>query len=234
MDRVKDRVAVGYIRVSTVKQDKSGLSLEEQDRRLRSRADADGTKLDRVYKDDESAKDLDRPMIQEVLARIERGEISHLYVYKLDRLTRRLRDLDDLMTLFTKKNVALVSVTESIDTSSAMGRMMVNLIGLLAQWERETIGERTVMALDAKRMRGERIGGHRPYGWKFSGKKLVPIPAEQTVLERIASYRAIGMGYTMIASTLNTDGVRPARGGKWYASSVRGVVLRAKKGPGHT
>jgi site-specific DNA recombinase len=229
---MKSRVAVGYIRVSTTKQDESGLSLEEQKRRIEAWAVAQDLKLEQVYEDGaESAKNLDRPEVQELLRRVVAGEISHVIVYKLDRLTRSVRDLYELITVFQRHNVAFCSVTESLDTSSAIGRAMVGLIGVFAQWERETIAERTIMALSAKRRRGERLGGHRPFGWKTKGKKLVPDEEEQAVLKAILKGVAEGRGYSEIAGILNRKGIQPARGKKWYASSVRSVVLRAKKAP---
>lgn len=227
---MKDRVAVGYIRVSTTMQDESGLSIEEQKRRIRAWVEAQDIKLEQVYEDGaESAKDLNRPQVQEVLRRVKDGEVSHVIIYKLDRLTRSVKDLYDLITVFQKSDVALCSVTESLDTSSAIGRAMVGIIGVFAQWERESTSERTIMALTAKRLRGERLGGYRPFGWKSKGKKLVPDENEQAVLKAILKGVADGKGYSGIAAILNRKGIQPARGKKWYASSVRGVVLRAKK-----
>jgi len=228
---MKQRVAVGYIRVSTTKQDESGLSLEEQKLRIEAWAVSKIIKLEQVYEDGaESAKDLDRPQVQEVLRRVQDGEISHVIIYKLDRLTRSVKDLYNLITVFQKSDVALCSVTESLDTSSALGRAMVGIIGVFAQWERENTAERTIMALTAKRRRGERLGGHRPYGSRVKGKKLVPDEGEQAVLKAILKGVVDGKGYSEIAAILNRKGIQPARGKKWYASSVRGVVLRAKKG----
>jgi site-specific DNA recombinase len=224
------RLVVGYVRVSTTKQDESGLSIEEQKRRIQAWAVAQNLKLEQVYEDGaESAKDLNRPQVQEVLRRIRDGEISRVIIYKLDRLTRSVKDLYDLITVFQKHDVALCSVTESLDTSSPIGRAMVGIIGVFAQWERESTSERTVMALTAKRHRGERLGGHRPYGWRFKGKKLIPDKDEQVVLKAILKGASEGKGYSEIASILNRKGVKPASGKIWYASSVRSMVLRSKK-----
>jgi site-specific DNA recombinase len=230
MKGTSPRVPLGYIRVSTTKQDESGLSLEEQKRRIEAWTVAQDLKLEQVYEDGaESAKNLDRPQVQEVLRRVRDGEVSHVIVYKLDRITRSVKDLYELITVFQKHDVAFCSVTESLDTSSAIGRAMVGLIGVFAQWERETIAERTIMALTAKRHRGERLGGHRPFGWTTKGKKLVPNEEEQVVLKAILKGVADGKGYSEIAAILNRKGIRPASGKQWYASSVRSVALRAKK-----
>lgn len=227
---MKDRVAVGYIRVSTVQQDESGLSLQEQRRRIEAWAVAQDIKLEQVYEDGaESAKDLDRPQVKEILRRVQQDEINRIIIYKLDRLTRSVKDLYNVVTAFQKHDVALCSVTESLDTSSAVGRAMVGIIGVFAQWERENTSERTIMAFVAKRRRGERLGGYRPYGWKFKGKLLEPLPDEQKVLQSILKAKDQGGSYSKIAMILNRRGVKPARGKMWYASSVRAVILRAKK-----
>jgi len=224
------RFSVGYVRVSTSKQDQSGISLEEQRRRIEAWAVGNKVALEQVYEDSaESGADLDRPWIQAILSRVKVGEIGRIAVYKLDRLTRSVKDLYDLISLFEKHDVALCSVMESLDTSSAMGRMMVGMIGIFAQWEREAISERTIMAMDAKRRKGERLGGHRPYGWKFSGRMLVPDLVEHEILRSIIGQRNGGFGYSEISEWLNRQGIKPARGKRWYTSSVRAVILRAQK-----
>ena len=78
-----------------------------------------------------------------MLDAVNRGLVERIVVAKLDRLTRSVRDLDELINLFAKHAVALVSIGETLDTSTATGRMMVNLLGMISQWEREAIGERT-------------------------------------------------------------------------------------------
>lgn len=235
--RGAERVAVGYVRVSTKKQlesgiDKSGLSTENQVQKLAGWASLKDTPLAKVYEDGaESAKDLNRPEIQEIIARIKRGEVSHLVMYKLDRLTRSLRDLDYLMHLCIETETTLVSVTENLDTSTATGRLMVNLIGLFAQWEREQIAERTQVALDLKRQRGEKLGGIVPYGWRARQGRLLPHEDEQKVLRAILRERGKGRGFLDIAEALNEQGVRPRKGRRWYASTIRAICLRAAREP---
>lgn len=226
---------VGYIRVSTTKQDESGLSLEEQERRIRAWAEAQGLVLQAVYEDGaESAKDLERPQVKEILRRVAKGEISHVVIYKLDRLTRSVRDLYHLIEIFQKHKVAFCSVTESLDTSSAVGRAMVGLIGIFAQWERETIAERTKVALHAKRLRKEKLGGHRPYGYRVKGVRLIADPEEQKVIRLMLDAYEEGKGPTEIAGILNDGGIRPQMGKKWYASTVIRILRREGQGPVHT
>jgi site-specific DNA recombinase len=228
-----NRVAVGYIRVSTFKQQVTGLSLEHQREKLLAWASLNDLVLETIYNDaDESAKTgtlLERPGMRAIIERIEKHKISHVVAYKLDRLTRSVRDLDELIRLVEKREVSLVSVTESLDTSTATGRMVVTIIGIFAQWEREQIGERTKAALSVKRSRGEKLGGEVPFGFNVDGKLLVPHPREAPILESIVAMRNAGAGYTKIADKLNAEGTKPRTGKKWYPSSIRSICLRIKR-----
>ncbi len=233
MEKPQTGTVVGYIRVSTREQAETRLSLTHQEEKIRAFASARDLVLSKVYNDaSESAKDLNRPAITQLLAEIDRRRISHVIIYKLDRLTRSVRDLAALLELFDKRKVALMAVQDSLDTSSASGRLVINVMGSVAQWERETISERTKAALDVKRRRGERLGGFVPYGWTSRRGALVAIPAEQEVVRWIVASRDKspgGLGYKQIAEELNERGVRPRNGRKWYASTVRGICIRLSK-----
>jgi site-specific DNA recombinase len=115
----------------------------------------------------ESAKTLRRPGMAKVLADVRHGVISRVVVFKLDRITRSTRDLADLIELFGDSNTSLVSVSESLDTETASGRLVVNMLGVVAQWEREAIGERTAEALAHKRRNGF-VYGRTPFGFRRS------------------------------------------------------------------
>src|SRR4051812_1554922 len=176
--------AIGYVRVSSQKQADSGLSLEHQEQKVRAMATVHEVELQDVLVDAaESAASLDRPQVQELLRRVRARELDAVYIAKLDRLTRSVRDLDELLTTLRKYGVALISVSESLDTSTAAGRMVVNMLGVVGQWEREAIAERTRDALHAKRQRGER-SGMLPYGWQLAadGKMLEPNFAEKDLI----------------------------------------------------
>jgi len=227
--RAPPRACVGYIRVSTKEQAETKLSLTHQEEKIRAFASAHDLELERVYNDAaESAKDLNRPAVQELLAAVEAGRIGHIIIYKLDRLIRSVENLGFLVRLFEKKEVTLASVQESLDTSTAGGRMVVNLLGMIAQWERETIAERTQAALDVKRRKGEKLGGIVPFGYRARAGKLVPHPQEQRVLLEIIKLADKMGGYQAVADQLNAAGTPPRKGKKWYASTIRGIVLRGK------
>lgn len=223
--RSNDRKILAYARVSTDEQARDGVSLDAQEARLRAFATATDRVLAEVVVDDgKSAKTLQRPGMERILAGIRAGEIGTVVALKLDRLTRSVRDLADLLELFAKKNVALVLVSESIDTSTAIGEMLANIMCSVAQWERKATGERTAFALAHKR-RNRQAYSRTPFGYRREGDALVEDPWQQEALalaRRMAEARA---KLREIGEALTTMGIAPPRGGlKWHPSSVRSIL----------
>jgi DNA invertase Pin-like site-specific DNA recombinase len=169
--------AVGYIRVSTDSQAEHGVSLEAQKAKIEAYAALyELTLVDIVVDAGVSAKTLDRPGLTRALAMLRKGEASALLVAKLDRLTRSVKDLGTLVEdYFASDKITLLSVADAIDTRTAAGRLVLNVLGSVAQWERETIGERTSEAMAHKREQGQRTSLHAPYGFQIDddGKTLV-------------------------------------------------------------
>jgi DNA invertase Pin-like site-specific DNA recombinase len=205
--------AIGYVRVSTDRQAEQGVSLEAQEAKIRAIATVQGADLLEVIDGGESAKNLNRPGLKRLIARVESGKVEAVIIAKLDRLTRSVKDLCSLLELFEKRGVALISVAESLDTASAAGRLAITIMAAVSQWEREAIGERTRDALWHKRTSGERVGNIR-FGFRLSpdGKHVEPDPGEQSVLTEIRHLRQ--SGYTMrgIAAALNRRALRTRRG----------------------
>jgi len=216
---------IGYCRVSTEDQATNGVSLDAQRARIEAFAVATGLVLDDILVDQGvSAKTLARPALGAILDGVRAGAIGTVVVLKLDRLTRSTRDLAELLDLFARSGAALVSVSESLDTGSAAGRMVVNMLGVVAQWEREAIAERTVTALAHKRARGD-VYGPTPFGFSREGSRLVADDRQQEALAKIKRLDAAGASYREIARTLEADGIATHRGGRcWHASSVRSVL----------
>jgi site-specific DNA recombinase len=146
-------------------------------------------------------------------------------VAKLDRLTRSVTDLCELLERFERRDVALVSVAESLDTGSAAGRLVITITGAVSQWEREAIGERTRDALRHKRGNGERVGNIE-FGFRLSPDRrhLEPDPTEQAALAEIRNLRRQGHSLRCIAATLNRRGRRTRRGTEWRLESVARIV----------
>lgn len=220
-----DRKTIGYVRVSTQEQAQAGFSLSAQRGRLEAFAQATNREpIDDFLVDDGfSGSSLDRPAMKELLARIERREIGAVLVTKLDRLSRNLRDILDLLDLCQRTDTALLSASESLDTSSAVGRMLVHLLGTFAEFERGRIGERTADVLEHKRRSGKVYCSHVPFGYRRANDELIPVHAEQTALTEMRRMHEAGKTYREIGEMLEARGI-PPRGKRWYPASVRAVL----------
>ena len=218
------RQSVGYVRVSTDEQAREGVSLSAQEARIRAFAVATGSDLAEVVIDDgQSAKSLARPGLHRILTAVRSGAVSGLIVLKLDRLTRSVRDLNELLDLLARHGTALISVSESLDTASAAGRLMVNMLGCVGQWESEANGERTAFALAHKRHNGQ-VYSRTPFGYDRKGDVLIPNVMQQKALAMARRMAAKGASLRKIASKLTKKGFAPPRGQQWYASGVRSVL----------
>jgi DNA invertase Pin-like site-specific DNA recombinase len=225
--------AVGYIRVSTEEQARDGVSLEAQSERLKGYAGLYGITLVSVLADrGASAKTLVRPGLAEALLMLDSRQADALLVAKLDRLTRSVRDLGELLERYFSRHI-LLSVNDSIDTRTAAGRLTLNVLMSVAQWEREAIVERTKEAMAHKRTKGERLG-QIPYGWHLArdGRRLVEVIEEQSAIEAMHQLRATGCSLRKIAAWLTAHHVATKRGGDWYASAVKSILERRIPGDG--
>jgi site-specific DNA recombinase len=218
--------AIAYIRVSTAGQAETGVSMAEQKMKIEQYADLYGLEIiDTIADGGESAKNLNRPGIQRVLTMMKQGEIEGVIVAKLDRLTRSVRDLADLMELFIKKNISLISVNEKIDTGTAAGRMIVNMLAVISQWERETIGERTQAALEYKKKTGSAYNGYPLYGYQKIEKKLIQDQKEQEIIAAIIQMHQAGYCVSEICRELEKKGAKTRKGtGRWHSKVVKKIL----------
>jgi site-specific DNA recombinase len=243
-------VARAYIRVSTEEQAASGYSLAAQRERLESFARSQGWALAHVYEDDGySAKDTNRPALQQLLADAAAGEV--ILVYKLDRLTRSVLDLYDLMKTFDERRLLFKSATEEFNTTTSHGRLMITLVAVLAQWERETIAERVKMGRQKKAANGEWPGGPVPFGYVGrpgkirSGRQLIrlePDPDRAHLVRAIFERYLAGHGVRSLCLWLNDElGVRTAGGRRWQVTALTrlltnpvycGDVIHGRRAPG--
>jgi DNA invertase Pin-like site-specific DNA recombinase len=136
-----------------------------------------------------------------------------------------VKDLAELLERFQRRGVSLVSVAESLDTGSAAGRLVINIMTAVSQWEREAIGERTRDAMQHKKSNGERVG-NIAYGFRLgaNGLQLEPDPQEQTVLAAIRDLRAGRCTLRGIAAELNARGWRTRRASAWRLEHVARIV----------
>ena len=217
------RSAVGYIRVSTSMQVLSGHSLDEQRSKIAEYCSLYELDLVQVFSDEGiSGKTLKREGLSAALASLQMGAAKTLVVVKLDRLTRNVRDLGVLIeTYFGEAGADLASVSEQIDTATAAGRLTLNILTSVAQWEREVITERISSAMQHMKTQGKRTG-YVPFGKKLceEGVYLLADEEEQEIIDLIRSKRAQGLSLRKLADWLNDQGIRN-RGRSWSHMTVK-------------
>lgn len=208
MDGKRVRACI-YVRVSTEAQELEGYSLEEQERLCRSAIESKEWEYVRTYTDGGfSGKTVDRPALQEMLKDIESGKIDAVLIYKLDRLSRSQKDTVMLIEdYFLKNEVDIVSLKETLDTSTPWGRAMIGILAAFNQLDRETIVMRTTMGRRAKAKTGGYTGGRPPIGYKVENKELVVDEREAWIVREIFKMRKRKMSYRAIADTLERRGI---------------------------
>ena len=155
---------------------------------------------------------LERPALKRLLVDIEDGRVDVVVVYKIDRLSRSLMDFAKLVEVFDRRGVTFVSVTQSFNTTTSMGRLTLNILLSFAQFEREVIGERIRDKFAASRARGMWMGGHPPLGYDVRDRKLVVNEAEAKVVRMIFE-RFLKLGSaTVLVRELTTERVTSKRG----------------------
>ena len=180
----KQKRAALYCRVSTFDQNRGDYSsLEDQESRLRRAAEADGYSVFQVFKEVASSANLERDELRKMLGKLD--EIDAVYVTKLDRLSRSMHDWCRVNELLDQYDVALVSVTQKIDTSTPMGRFFRDLLMLFAQFEREMIAERTYEKMAEQARLGRWSGGRPILGYDVVDKTIVVNQDEQKIVEAI-------------------------------------------------
>ena len=218
--------AIGYVRVSTDRQAEEGISIEMQIHKIEQYCELYNYQLVEIISDaGYSAKSTNRPGLKNLLQIINSDQADALIVYKLDRLTRCLADWSDLISKYfnEKSNKTLLSVCDQIDTSTASGRLCLNMMMTVYQWEREAIAERTKSALAHKRKKGEPLGTAR-FGSNLTSKALEPNSDELIVIKLISDLRTGGKTQQQIADHLNQNNIRSKRGGIWYQRTVKNVL----------
>ncbi|WMT70174.1 MULTISPECIES: recombinase family protein [Erysipelothrix] len=172
------KVIANYCRVSTREQAEYGFSLLDQEEKNKSYLELyedqfpRGIKIVPYIDDGQSARDLNRKELQRLIRDIRQGRIHTVVIHNLDRLTRRIKDLMQLLELFEKYDVQLISIREKVETETAMGRFFISVIILIAQWEQETNSERTKRGMDRSAQEGNYVHGVAPIGYKKVDKRL--------------------------------------------------------------
>lgn len=206
--------AVSYVRVSTEDQAASGLGIEAQSATIETAVTARGwAPLAGQFADEgisgKTAPE-NRPALSEALAVLDAGEADVLVVAKLDRLTRSMATLSTLLERADRARWSLVILDADVDTTTAGGRLVTNVLGSVAEWERMIISERTKAALAALKAEGRQLGR----------------PNEQSTenLDRVRQLRADGMSIRAVAEQMNAEGRTTATGGKWHIATVQRAI----------
>ena len=221
--------AVGYIRVSTDEQVREGVSLENQRKRIDAFCVAKDWELAGVYDDaGKSGKDLNRDGIRELIRDCGKDIFEVVIVYKVDRITRRQRDLWHLIDdVFEQNGIGFVSVNEPFDTTSAVGKACLGMIGVFAQLERDLVSERTKDALAYKKEQGQFLGSV-PLGFEVENGKLKENNEELATVLYAKKLRKGGFSLADIAGRLNSEGRKSKRGGKFFKSTVNYLLKNIK------
>ena len=179
---------------------------------IRSQAHAGWTLIRAKYDDGGfSGGNMNRPALKQLLDDIAARRVDVVVVYKVDRLTRSLADFAKIVERFDARNVTFVSVTQSFNTTTSMGRLTLNILLSFAQFEREVIGERIRDKVAASRKRGMWMGGYVPLGYDVRDRKLVVNENEAATVRMIFQrFAAIGSA-TMLAKALAAEGKKYAK-----------------------
>lgn len=216
---------IGYIRVSTEEQAREGVSLKAQEGKIRAYAElCDLGEVEVISDEGKSGKDLRRAGIQRVIKLARDNMMTHLIVYKLDRLTRRCFDLLMLVEeVFKPAGVEFHSITEKIDTASAQGKFFLTITGAISQMERDLISERTKEALQWKKKNGEDLGTP-PWGFQMNDKRLEKKEDELEIVGEIKKLRRKRLTFRAIARQLNEQGIPSKQGKSWHPGTVHSIL----------
>ncbi len=223
MDNERKTAGV-YIRVSTEDQAREGFSLGEQEEKLLQLCNFKELEVYKVYKDSGiSAKDMEhRPQFQAMLKDMKEGKINYIVAYKLDRITRSVRDLEELISVLEQYNCFLLCDRDDVNTSTANGRFFVRMLTVLSQLEIEIVSERTKFGLNGAIKSGH-IPGQRPFGYtKSEDKKMIVDNATRPYVEKIFDMYLEGKSFQQIANYFKENNIYPKK--KWRDTTIQKII----------
>lgn len=218
------KVAGVYIRVSTEDQAREGFSLGEQEEKLLQLCKFKELEVYKVYKDAGiSAKDMEhRPQFQEMLKDMKEGKLNYIIAYKLDRITRSVRDLEELISVLEQYNCFLLCDRDDVNTSTANGRFFVRMLTVLSQLEIEIVSERTKFGLNGAIKSGH-IPGQRPFGYKSAeDKRMVIDNSTRPYVEKIFDLYLEGKSFQQIANYFKENNIYPKK--NWKDTTIQKII----------
>ena len=228
------RVAI-YCRVSTIEQAEEGYSIDEQNVKIREYCEREGHEIYNLYEDRGiSGKNItNRPGIKQLLEDATNNKFDLVIVWKLNRISRKLLDILNIVDLLNKHNIAFRSLTESFETETPSGKLQLNIMGAIGEFERETIAENVKLGLVARARDGRWCGG------VVLGYDLVELPnqgkkrkntilkineVEANTVRRIFDLYSQGHGYKAVVNRINNEGRKTKRNSSFAVSTVKDIL----------
>ncbi|MEG1870391.1 MAG: recombinase family protein [Peptostreptococcaceae bacterium] len=232
--KVSKRVAI-YCRVSTTEQAEEGYSIGEQDVKITECCNREGHEIYKVYEDRGiSGKNItNRPGIKQLLHDATQNKFDLVIVWKLNRISRNLLDILNIIDLLNKHNIAFRSLTEGFETETASGKLQLNIMGAIGEFERETIAENVKMGMIARSKEGQWNGGvvlgYDSIQIDNEGKKkkntvLKVNESEANTVRKIFQLYSEGNGYKAIVNKINKEGYKTKKGNQFAVSTVKGIL----------
>ena len=228
------KVAI-YCRVSTTEQAEEGYSIDEQNIKIREYCEREGHEIYNLYEDRGiSGKNItNRPGIKQLLQDATENKFDLVIVWKLNRISRKLLDILNIVELLNKHNIAFRSLTENFETETPSGKLQLNIMGAIGEFERETIAENVKMGLLARAKEGRWNGGVvlgydlvelNNEGKKRKNTVLKINEKEANTVRRIFELYSQGHGYKAVVNRINKEGHKTKRNGEFAVSTVKEIL----------